>query len=343
MGLPLGPYSPNYALDPNIDPSLQDVESTLRVQQAPSLPASAAFPPAPWSQTNTVSMPSVARYGATGATARTPLGPIANSMPPGSMLPPWDGTYAPQPPQQPFPAPNSNSSATAANDASVHRYNANNHAFLDGMPQYIPEAPRATINGSSGFLQPTDPAVQNRAITPLSTRAIPQVLSPPRSLDPDGSDKGSSDAEKDTDDPDEEPSSDEEDNTTARGGDLDRQANTWAARNSGRKILSPKKRTKKHLTPAEKVTREIAKNQRDAKMKKLAEDIDEFMKEQLSKMKEVAGANNVTLEKVRGQVIAETHYKNRREPAIHNAIMHAKADEFNKGMLCSFHTEYFNR
>jgi predicted XRE-type DNA-binding protein len=107
---------------------------------------------------------------------------------------------------------------------------------------------------------------------------------------------------------------------------------TWAARNPTRPVL-PTRPVPARLTDAQKASREIARRQRKLNTEKLNTDIKAFVEAEQLKIAEIAKAHNVTTDKVKDLVGTHTHYRKARKPALHNAILHAKAAEVNKGNL----------
>jgi hypothetical protein len=64
-------------------------------------------------------------------------------------------------------------------------------------------------------------------------------------------------------------------------------------------------------------------------MKRLDDDIEQFTKEQYTKLEEIAKAHNIKIEKVKDLVGSSTHYKKSHKPTLYNVILHAKAMEVN--------------
>jgi len=57
-----------------------------------------------------------------------------------------------------------------------------------------------------------------------------------------------------------------------------------------------------------------------------------FTQDQHARIKELAKAHNVKVEKVKDLVGVYTHYRKPRKPNLWNAILHVKATEMNQGM-----------
>ena len=106
---------------------------------------------------------------------------------------------------------------------------------------------------------------------------------------------------------------------------------SWAGRNPNRPIITPQPRVGK-LTAAQKASRAIARGQKKASMKNLDDDIKACAEDQNRKITELAAKHNTTVEKIKRQLGVHTHYKKSRQPALHNALLHAQAERVNRGM-----------
>jgi hypothetical protein len=105
---------------------------------------------------------------------------------------------------------------------------------------------------------------------------------------------------------------------------------TWAARNPTRSVISTRP-VPARLTEAQKASRNIARQHRRLNAEKLDSDIKAAVEAQQVKIVEIAKNHNVTVDRVKDLIGSHTHYHKSRKPALHNAILHAKAEEVNKG------------
>jgi hypothetical protein len=111
-------------------------------------------------------------------------------------------------------------------------------------------------------------------------------------------------------------------------------ANThsWAGRNPSRPVIEPRSHKPK-LTDAQKASRAIVRQQKQASTKKLDDAIKMHVEEQIVKITELAAAHSTSVERVKAMVGVNTHYKKSRKPALHNAILHAQAERVNSGKV----------
>jgi len=99
---------------------------------------------------------------------------------------------------------------------------------------------------------------------------------------------------------------------------------------ASRLVIEPRSHKPK-LTDAQKASRAIARQQKQASTKKLDDAIKTHVEEQVVKITELAAAHNTSVERVKAMVGINTHYKKSRKPALHNAILHAQAERVNRG------------
>jgi hypothetical protein len=109
---------------------------------------------------------------------------------------------------------------------------------------------------------------------------------------------------------------------------------TWAARNPQKDIIPSRNREK--LTETEKATRKLGQEQARLKKSLLTADVDAYIAERDATIEQLAAKHSQKSDYIKSLVNNSSGFKNKREPALHNALAHFKAVEVNKGMCLHF-------
>lgn len=109
---------------------------------------------------------------------------------------------------------------------------------------------------------------------------------------------------------------------------------SWAARNPNRPIIEPRvplNPAQKARANAQRASRKISSLQRKESEEALHSSIRQLLAEQAQRMNEIALEHGVSVEKVKKLMGGTKHYTASRSAQLENALMHAKAEEVNRG------------
>ncbi|KAI6006786.1 hypothetical protein EDD15DRAFT_2137876, partial [Pisolithus albus] len=102
---------------------------------------------------------------------------------------------------------------------------------------------------------------------------------------------------------------------------------SWMSRNPGHPVIPP--RSSEKLDAAQRAVRKVAAEQRRVKQEAVSRAVAELLEEQDTRINEIAKAHCILPEKVRLLITGETHYRNRREESLANALVRIKARQVN--------------
>ncbi|KAI6102009.1 hypothetical protein EV401DRAFT_1876248 [Pisolithus croceorrhizus] len=102
---------------------------------------------------------------------------------------------------------------------------------------------------------------------------------------------------------------------------------SWRSWNPGKPVISP--RSSEKLDAAQRAARKVAAEQRQAKQQAISKAVAELLEEQETHINEIAKAHSVLPEKVKLLITGETHYRNRCEESLANALVRIKARQVN--------------
>lgn len=108
---------------------------------------------------------------------------------------------------------------------------------------------------------------------------------------------------------------------------------TWAQRNPDKSTI-PTRPARPKLTDAEKATRAIRQKTTQVRKEALAADLQLFEDEQDAKLKEIGERHGRSFEQVLQLLRTSSHYKQKRAPTLHNAILYDKTLKVNAGVFC---------
>lgn len=113
---------------------------------------------------------------------------------------------------------------------------------------------------------------------------------------------------------------------------------SWAARNPDRPVLAsrePLTTAQKACAKAQRASRKITSQQRKEAEDMLNSAIQQMLAKEAQKVNNIALEHGVTVEKVKKLMGGIKNYKSSRSAQLENALMHAKAEQVNKGeFLC---------
>ncbi|KAI6096541.1 hypothetical protein EDD16DRAFT_1719780 [Pisolithus croceorrhizus] len=102
---------------------------------------------------------------------------------------------------------------------------------------------------------------------------------------------------------------------------------SWRSWNPGKPVISP--RSSEKLDATQRAARKVAAEQRQVKQQAISKAVAELLEEQETRINETAKAHSVLLEKVKLLITGETHYRNRCEESLANALVCIKARQVN--------------
>ncbi|KIK12898.1 hypothetical protein PISMIDRAFT_18388 [Pisolithus microcarpus 441] len=102
---------------------------------------------------------------------------------------------------------------------------------------------------------------------------------------------------------------------------------SWKIRNPGQPVIPPHGSEK--LDATQRTARKVASEQRRVKQQAVSDAVAELLEEQEMRINEIAKAHSILLEKVRLLTNGETHYRNKREESLANALVCIKAHQVN--------------
>ncbi|KAI5999679.1 hypothetical protein EDD15DRAFT_2362993 [Pisolithus albus] len=102
---------------------------------------------------------------------------------------------------------------------------------------------------------------------------------------------------------------------------------SWKSRNPEMPVIPP--RSSEKLDAAQRAARKVAAEQRRVKQQAVTDVVAELLEEQETRINEIAKAHSVLPEKVKLLITGETHYRNRREESLANALVRIKARQVN--------------
>ncbi|KAI6007114.1 hypothetical protein EDD15DRAFT_2152962 [Pisolithus albus] len=102
---------------------------------------------------------------------------------------------------------------------------------------------------------------------------------------------------------------------------------SWMSHNPGHPVIPP--RTSEKLDAAQRAVRKVAAEQRRVKQEAVSHAVAELLEEQDTRINEIAKAHCILPEKVKLLITGETHYRNRREESLANALVRIKARQVN--------------
>jgi hypothetical protein len=109
---------------------------------------------------------------------------------------------------------------------------------------------------------------------------------------------------------------------------------SWAARNSNRPVIEPHASlnpAQKACANAQRASHKISSQQRKESEEALHNSIRRLLAEQAQRMDEIALEHGVSVEKVKKLMGGTRHYTASRSAQLENTLIHAKAEEVNKG------------
>ncbi|KIK13136.1 hypothetical protein PISMIDRAFT_18196 [Pisolithus microcarpus 441] len=102
---------------------------------------------------------------------------------------------------------------------------------------------------------------------------------------------------------------------------------TWKSRNPGKPVIPV--RSSEKLDAVQRAARKVTAKQRRVSQQAVCDAVAELLEEQEMRVNEIAKAHNVLLAKVKLLITRETHYRNRREESLANALVRIKARQVN--------------
>lgn len=105
---------------------------------------------------------------------------------------------------------------------------------------------------------------------------------------------------------------------------------TWSQRNPDKSTI-PSRPPRPKATDAEKATRALRAQAARIKREELAAELELFEDEQEAKLKELAEKHGRSLDYVTQLLRTSSHYKQKRAPSLHNAILYDKTLKLNAG------------
>ncbi|KAI6018967.1 hypothetical protein BKA83DRAFT_4057712, partial [Pisolithus microcarpus] len=101
----------------------------------------------------------------------------------------------------------------------------------------------------------------------------------------------------------------------------------WKSRNPGKPVIPV--RSSEKLDAVQRAARKVAAEQRRVSQQAVCDAVAELLEEQEMRVNEIAKAHNVLPAKVKLLITGETHYRNRREESLANALVRIKARQVN--------------
>ncbi|KAI6094750.1 hypothetical protein EDD16DRAFT_1721404 [Pisolithus croceorrhizus] len=102
---------------------------------------------------------------------------------------------------------------------------------------------------------------------------------------------------------------------------------SWRSWNPRKPVISPHSSEK--LDAAQRAARKVTAEQRQVKQQAISKAVAELLEEQETCINKIAKAHSILPEKVKLLITGETHYRNRREELLANALVHIKACQVN--------------
>ncbi|KAI6015896.1 hypothetical protein BKA83DRAFT_4060901, partial [Pisolithus microcarpus] len=102
---------------------------------------------------------------------------------------------------------------------------------------------------------------------------------------------------------------------------------TWKSRNPGKPVIPV--RSSEKLDAVQRAARKVTAEQRRVSQQAVCDAVAELLEEQEMRINEIAKAHNVLPAKVKLLITGETHYRNRREESLANALVRIKAHQVN--------------